>query len=45
MLNTSIQGAEAPRLLLDEDSGDDMPMDPSDPLSRILEELSNHDER
>lgn len=29
----------------EDDSSDDMPLDPSDPLSRILEELSHHDKR
>jgi len=44
-LDAILKGAEGGEDFLIDDSDEDMPFDPSDPLSRILKDLSNHDER
>ena len=44
-LDAVLKGAEGGEEFLIDDSDEDMPFDPSDPLSRILKDLSNHDER
>ena len=44
-LDAVLKGAEGGEEFLIDDSDEDMPFDPSAPLSRILKDLSNHDER